>query len=228
MTHHAIILAWVAVVAALATGYAVLLLGGPLPRLWRPLLAWLAVGLAGWLYLMLRLTAARRRLVGFLRRLLAGDYETGMRQRDRFPDEVTGMARLANQLGQQLQAYDTLRAERVALSSRALDLLHREVSEPVLLADTEKEFFRLNPAAQEFLGTEKETLGFDALRAQPANQAFMNLVRKASEQDKQDDAAVVPLQVMPGREPREVRIRVRPLKNKKEEVGLVVILLAAG
>ncbi|MBU1694731.1 MAG: hypothetical protein KKC51_12305 [Verrucomicrobia bacterium] len=227
MYYHAIILAWFGVLASLATGYAVLFLCENQPRLWLPLILLLALGFFSWLYLMLRLTAARRRLTGFLRRLLAGDYETGMRQRARFPDEVTGLADLANQLAERLQAYDALRAERVAFSYRALDLLHQQVAEPILLADIEKEVFRLNPAAKQFLDMEKDTVAFDALRAQSANQAFMDLFHEAAEKEKSGKNGVVPMQIMPGRDPLEVQVRIWPLKNKKEQVGLAVVMLAA-
>lgn len=180
----------------------------------------------GFAFLTVRVSLFRRKLVCFLRQLLGGNYEAGVRPSERIKDEVSALEDLVNKLADQLRTYDALRAERVATSARALDLLLWEVSCPVIAADIPKTALRLNSAAREMLAVEQETYSFEAMKNQTENTPLMQALDRVCGERKVAENLDVGIR-LPGREQTtELAARFVPVKSRDETVNLVFIFLS--
>ena len=183
------------------------------------------VGIAAWLYLGLRLAGFRRRLLLLLGRLAAGEYDSGIKTR-RLPDEVRDLEERLNRVVAQLARYDVLRAARVALSYRTLDLVHRNAGVPMMIADAGKETLRFNPQAQALLGIDADRLDFETLRAQKGNAPFYERLMRVIHESKAETEAAFELQMPGSRESRRVMARIMPVKDHEENVQSALIMLS--
>ena len=122
-----------------------------------------AIGMLCWAYLTIRIIGFRVRLFNFLRQMLAGEYEAGIRTRHRFADEISRLEALTNKFAERLQTYDRLRADRVSIHARAFDLLLDRSAEQLAAIDLQQEVFLFNSSAQKALGIERKSFSFESM-----------------------------------------------------------------
>jgi nitrogen fixation/metabolism regulation signal transduction histidine kinase len=178
------------------------------------------------IYFSLRLLVFRRRLANCLRRMRQGEYTTGIHQVEWLADDVTALTALTNETVERLAFYDELRADRVALHSRALETVLRTVEMAVMVADTEARTLRLNASLQRAFGINRETFAFEEIERQPENERFVKLFMLGVYKDKTVVDGAAQLQLLASRGVRQVEVRVVPLKDRKEQVRFAVIFIA--
>jgi PAS domain-containing protein len=192
----------------------------------RVLLTLFAINLLCWGVLTARIFTFRKKLYHFLRLLLAGDYEAGIRTRRLLHDELSTLEDLANRLGERLREYDRLRADRVAVTARALDLTVRNSSELLVTADPEKESLIFNPAAQKQLGISGKSWSFESVFKPEANAAFARLFTRAVSGSKTNTEGSCQLQ-LPGMEQAvALHVLILPLRDRGETVRFLLITLS--
>jgi len=189
-------------------------------------IALLAAFLVTALFFTVRLPVFRRRLANCLRRMHEGEYTTGVRQVEWLADDVTALTALTNQTVERLALYDELRADRVALHSRALEAVLRTVEMAVIVADTEARTLRLNVSLQRAFGINRETFSFEEIERQPENEAFVKLFMQGVYRDKTVVDGAAQLQLLASRGVRQVEMRVVPLKDRREQVRMAVVFMA--
>jgi len=191
---------------------------------------WMVAGLLGislfcWIYLTARMTGFRQRLLHFLSQLLKGDYETGIHMGTAFRDEFYPIEDTANRLVERLRIYDRLRADRVSIHARVLDLILRQVKEPLITADVEKEVFVFNPAAQKALGIERKSFSFESVLKPAANQSFHSLFKEVVSGRKVNTEGTCLLQLPGMHEPLRIGLELLPLRDRDEIVRFAVLSL---
>lgn len=182
-----------------------------------------ALGMLCWGYLSLRLIGFRVRLFNFLRQLIAGDYEAGIRTRRRFTDEVSRLEALANRLSERLQTYDRLRANRVSIQARAFDLILDRSAEQLAAIDVQQEVFLLNPAAQKALGIERKNFSFESVLKPDINAEFKDLFNDAVTGRKVRTEGFSWLQLPGMSDPVYVGLQFTPLRDRDEEVCFALL-----
>lgn len=187
------------------------------------LLALSALFLLCWIYLSLRLFGFRKRMFLFLRRLLAGDYESGIKTRERFTDEISQLEALSNQVAERVQTYDRLRADRVSIHARALDLLLIQAKDGLITANAEKEIFLLNPVAQKILGVTRKSFSFESVLKPSTNKSFDKLFQNAFTGRKVNTDGRCFLQLPGMSEPVEISCLMMPLRDRDETVRFAVL-----
>jgi PAS domain-containing protein len=185
--------------------------------------AFFTLGMLCWGYLTVRFIGFRVRLFNFLRQMLAGDYEAGIRTRRRFRDEVSRLEALSNRLAERLQAYDHLRAERVSIQSRAFDMLLDRSAEPLAAVDVKQEIFLLNPAAQKALGIERKNFSFESVLKPDINCEFRDLFNDAVSGRKIHNEGFSWLQLPGMSDPVYVGVEFTPLRDRDEEVRFALL-----
>jgi PAS domain-containing protein len=183
------------------------------------------LGLLCWSYLTVRIVGFRIRLFAFLRQLLAGDYEAGIRTRRRFTDEISRLEGLANRLAERLFAYDRLRAERVSIQSRAFDLLLDHTAEPLAAVDVQQEAFLFNPAAQKALGIERKNFSFESVIKPDINAEFRDLFNDSVSGRKIRTEGFSWLQLPGMSDPVYIGIAFLPLRDRDEEVRFALLTI---
>jgi PAS domain-containing protein len=196
--------------------------GHPAVRAALPLfVAALALTLA----VLVRLARFRRRLFRLVRRLLAGDYETGIGAgRARPADEVTTLERLLDRLTDQLREYDVLRAARIRAVQRALDLLLRHMAQPAMLFDVRREIMECNPRWREMFDIAQQSVSLSSLEHLPANAPFLKLLRQAVVEEKGRQQASVCVQMLPHESPCEIDLRIVPVKSGDGDIPFALVL----
>lgn len=187
--------------------------------------AFFALGILCWSYLTLRLIGFRMRLFKFLRLLLANDYETGIRTRRRFTDEISRMEGLANRVAERLRTYDRLRADRVSIHARAFDLLLDRSAEPLAAIDIQQEVFLLNPAAQKSLGIERKSFSFESVLKPDINHELRDLFNDAVLGRKTLTEGFSWIQLPGMSDPVYVGVQFTPLRDKDEAVRFAILSL---
>lgn len=166
------------------------------------------------------------RLRRFLRQLLAGNYEAGIRVSGS-RDEIQTLERNLEKLGQQLRTYDKLRADRVRTVHLLLDLVMEQVSQPFLLIDVKKGLIELNPSFQAQFNAGQRKYNLSALTKIETNNPFSLLLEKASDTDKTAQEGRVPLHFPGSSSPGTLDGRFYPVKNAQGEVDLVLVACRA-
>jgi PAS domain-containing protein len=221
-------LLWIAVVAALLGTATLALAAAPGATAWVAL-GTAAVGACAWTYISIRLLTFQRGLTGFLRNLIAVNYETGIRTSSALPDEVTALTALCNQLAENLRAFDALCGNRIALSHRALDLVHQLATDPILLLYIDRQALQLNHAFQALMGCEKRRFAFEAVKSISGNAPFFSILAALVEERGGDMQAETRLRLPGGHEAVALRLRFTPIKDGSEKVQVVVaVALPAG
>jgi PAS domain-containing protein len=182
-----------------------------------------SVNLLGWCYLSIRVFGFRKRLFNFLRLLLAGDYEAGIRTRQKHTDEVSRLEDLANQVADRLRTYDRLRAARVSIHSRVLDLILVHSKEGIITANVEKETFVFNPVAQKILGVTRKSFSFESVLKPSANETFTKLFNQAVSGRKVNTEGLCFLQLPGMRAPARLSFLMMPLRDRDETVRFAVL-----
>lgn len=183
------------------------------------------VFIAGWAYLGTRIFGFRKRLFHFLRRLLANDYEAGIRTHPRVSDEISELERLANKLSDQLRTYDRLRADRVSIHARALDLVLLCAKDALISANIEKNTFTFNPAAQKRLGITRKNFSFESVLKPKSNLSFQLLFEKAVHGRKVNTEGHCQLQLPGMNTPHPVDLFLMPLRDRDENVRFALLSL---
>ena len=191
---------------------------------WSLLLPVLFLG-AGWIYLTIRLAGFSKRFFFFLRRILAGDYEAGIRPRLHVLDEVSKLETLANEVAERLRIYDRLRADRVSIRARALDLTLIQSQRKLISADLEKETFIFNPAAQHKLGIERKSFSFESVLKSEANASFSLLFQQATEGRKVNTDGQTTLQLPGMQSPVSLSLQIMPLRDRDETVRFALLTI---
>ncbi|MFA7257131.1 MAG: hypothetical protein WC047_06125 [Kiritimatiellales bacterium] len=181
------------------------------------------LGLLCWSYLTLRIVGFRIRLFKFLRLLLANDYESGIRTRRRFTDEVSRLEGLANRVAERLQAYDRLRADRVSIHARAFDMLLDRSAEPLSAIDLHQEVFLLNPAAQKALGIERKSFSIESVLKPDINHEFRDLFNDAVLGRKTLTEGFSWLQLPGMSDPVYIGVQITPLRDRDEAVRFALL-----
>jgi len=226
MKRYLVRILWIAELGCLTLGYTILLrICAPSALVYTALLALFFLGLLSWVYITLRIFAFNKKLIRFVKQLLAGNYEVGMEISFPFEDEVARLEKLVNGLGERLRAYDTLRMEKVGFNYRALDLIYRTVSQGIIIADIENRTFRLNPVVQSLFEVEQAYITFDSIEQQEENKPFMDLLIDVIERQKIQKEGTVTLQLPVRRTKRELLVIITPLKDKRETVRLAIIFV---
>ena len=226
MTSHILTILWISLPLCWLTAALIAWTNAPSP------FNWVAAGLLGicllcWTYLTVRIAGFRRRIATFLDRVLKGDYETGIRLGTAFRDELYPVEETANRLVERLRIYDRLRADRVSIHARALDLILRQVKEPLITADVEKEVFVFNPAAQKALGIERKSFSFESVLKPAANQSFGNLFKQVISGRKVNTDGTCLIQLPGMTEPRRIGLELLPLRDRDETVRYAVLILTS-
>ncbi|MFC1596093.1 hypothetical protein ACFL4D_02265 [Candidatus Margulisiibacteriota bacterium] len=182
-----------------------------------------ALSIFSWFFVTARLAFFKNKLTNILRFILAGDYERGIKLSGTYEDEVTSLAKLVNQVAERLGAYDKLRAERVAFSYKAIDIIYRTVEEGLIIANIDKKTFQFNPVIRKIFDVEQENISFEALQKQTENQNFMAIFDQIVNVEKVPQTATVQIQ-LPVRESKQrLQLNLVPVKDNKEKVKLVLI-----
>jgi len=182
-----------------------------------------ALGILCWSYLTVRIIGFRVRLFNFLRQMLSGNYEAGIRTRHRFTDEISRLEALSNRLAERLQAYDHLRAERVSIQSRAFEMLLDRSAEPLAAVDVQQEVFLLNPAALKVLGIERKKFSFESILKPDINVEFRDLFNDAISGRKIHNEGFSWLQFPGMIDPVYVGVEFTPLRDRDEEVRFALL-----
>jgi PAS domain-containing protein len=182
-----------------------------------------AVHLLCWSYLSVRLFGFRKRLRNFLRLLLAGDYDAGIRTRKKHTDELSALEELANQVAERIRTYDSLRAARVSIHSRALDLLLLQSKDGLITANVEKEIFSFNPVAQKILGVTRKSFSFESVLKPKANETFGKLFNRAVNGRKTNTEGPCFLQLPGMQQPARISLLIMPLRDRDETVRFALL-----
>lgn len=183
----------------------------------------LAGALLVYLFLGWRLYGFRYRVHALLRRLVAGDYEAGLRESGWWRDDIAELEELFNKLTEQLRQYDELRTRRIRQLRMTLDLILEHTEEPMVLFDVDKGDLMFNAAMSGVLDTARQTVPLSTLKNIEANTSFVELLTRAIEEEKSAQEDRVSIQ-FPGRDTlTETDVRVIPFKDKDESIPLAVI-----
>ncbi len=189
-------------------------------------ISWIGVlGFVFWGYLALRLGSFSSKFRKFSRQIIDGNYETGIRPSRFLRDEAHSLETLVNKIADRLRFFDALRAEKVALSTRARELMHERSSESIVFADIDAAVFRFNKTARAFFGVDQETLSFDAIEKQPENAAFVAFFRNAVERYKVPREERITISLPARGAAREALAEIIPIKDREEKVRLALIFL---
>ena len=184
-----------------------------------------ALGLAFWLYVTVRAWLYKRKFELFARHLLDGDYETGIQTHRFSRDEMRTLADLTNRIADRLRQFDKLRAERVALSTRAREIIHERSDKAVIFADFDAAVFRFNEAARRLFGIDQESMSFESIENRPENSEFTEFFRNAVEREKVASETRLKL-ALPVRDiAREITAEIVPVKDGEENVRIALIFL---
>jgi len=184
-----------------------------------------AIGLAFWLYVTVRVWLFKRKFEMFAKHLLDGNYETGIQTHRFSRDEMRVLADLTNRIADRLRQYDKLRAERVALSTRAREILHERSDKAVIVAEFDGATFRFNEAARRLFGMDQETMSFESIENRLENREFTDFFRNAVEKEKVAFEARFKL-TLPVRDiTREIAAEIVPIKDSGENVKIALIFL---
>ncbi|MBU0672580.1 MAG: PAS domain-containing protein [Candidatus Margulisbacteria bacterium] len=184
------------------------------------------VGLATWVFLTLRLGMFKRQLVNLIRRILAGDYDTGVSEARWLGDEVTGLGILINKMVSQLNIYDKLRVGKIGLYHRLVELISANVERGIILVDADRQVLLLNTAVQKLFGIEQEKMTFESIEKQENNKEFLPLFKDLVENGKVIDTCTVDLQLPIRNARKRVCLKMAPLKDQDEKVRLALIFVA--
>jgi nitrogen fixation/metabolism regulation signal transduction histidine kinase len=183
-------------------------------------------------FLVLLLIAGRlirfgARARSLLRRLVSGDYESGIRVTRFCKDEVNELEALFNRLVEQLRQYDDLRSTRIRQLRMTLDLVVKHTAEPMILLDVEKGVLNFNPAVSEIIGNDRQSVSLDTLRKLEANRVFGELLTRATAEEKTVQVGDIELQ-LPGQDtPKKVNARVIPYKEKAGNIPFAILFIRA-
>jgi len=184
----------------------------------------LTAGLGLLIYVAVRVARFSRRLRGFLKLLLVGNYEVGMTTSVTRADEVSDLDRHLEKLAEQLRTYDALRASRVQQCQRSLDLITEHTVQPMIILDVEKETLESNPAMRLLLDITTQTVSLKAIEKIPTNKDFMAMIHRAVDSEKTVQEGLIHVQFPAKDSQKRMLIRMLPLKDRGEVVHSLIML----
>ncbi|MDD4857178.1 MAG: hypothetical protein PHD74_03630 [Candidatus Krumholzibacteria bacterium] len=225
MFKNSIAFAWLALSICYVTGYFLLIkelnAAGRFDWvLWPGIL-----GLLILIYITARLLVFERRLKNFTKNIIAGEYRTGIKAHRFMHDEVGELAALLNLAADRLRLYDALRAEKVAINTRAREIMFAETRAAVIIADVDERLFHFNPAAQGLFAVEQEEMTFDSIEKRPENAAFVEFFRDTVEREKVSREADLGITIPIRATTRGAHALIVPIKDREEKVRLALIFL---
>ncbi len=176
-----------------------------------------------WIYLSLRVLRFKRRLINYLRRLLSGDYSTGIHHVSWIQDEITIITNLATKVAQHLETYDNLRADRTALSLRALEVLFRRASRKIIMADFDKSTFKFTKSLQQAFGVEQDTFSFKVIEKQSNNERFFRQFLLAAMKEAQVKEFSATLELPIRQSSLDLKFKFVPIKDRSEKVRIAFL-----
>ncbi|MCD6233499.1 MAG: hypothetical protein DRP86_00050 [Candidatus Neomarinimicrobiota bacterium] len=176
-----------------------------------------------WIYLTLRIFRFNKRLVNYFRRLLSGDFSTGIHDISWIDDEITLITNLATKVAEHLETYDTLRADRTALSLRALEVLFRRASRKIIMADFDKSVFKFTKPLQQAFGVEQDIFSFNVIEKQPNNERFFRQFLLAALKDAQVKEFTATLELPIRNSSLELKFKFVPIKDRSEKVRIAFL-----
>ena len=194
--------------------------------LYVPIIILFGLGMVLWLIATIRTLIFKKKLLTFINRLINGDYKAGIKIDPRANDAITRIAKLFNKLADHIRTYDALRAQSVNFNFRALDLLFRNSHEGIIIAEMEKKSFKLNKSAQTIFDIENANMSFDSIEKQKENKEFTELLKTAIEEGKYYKEGKVTIKLPIRNLTRKLLVKIFPLKDKEEDVKLIIIFLS--
>ncbi|MDK2976902.1 MAG: hypothetical protein PWP06_1377 [Candidatus Marinimicrobia bacterium] len=179
--------------------------------------------IALWVYLTLRIFHFNKRLINYFRRLLSGDFSTGIHDVSWINDEISFITHLATRVAEHLKTYDVLRADRTALSLRALEVLFRRASRKIIMADFDKSIFKFTKSLQHAFGVEQDTFSFNVIEKQPNNERFFRQFLLAAIKDAQVKEFAATLELPIRKSSLELKFKFVPIKDRSEKVRIAFL-----
>lgn len=213
-------IAWVTVLLALLAGAAAGASHGGAALV--SCVACAAIGAGCWLFVTLRLKRFTRGLHRFLRHLLASDYETGMRAGGTADGELAELTLMCNRLAGQLRTYDVLRADRVCLTHRAMDVILQSTEKAIFLYDVPQQAMRINGPLQRLLGSDKTRFARDTLRDLEGNAPFFATLDALVAQKATENQVDTRLRLPGSSAAATLTVRFFPIKGARESVNMLV------
>ena len=176
-----------------------------------------------WIYLTYRIFPFKKRLINYFRRLLVGDFSTGIHDVPWVNDELTLLTHLATKVAEHLEAYDRLRADRTALSVRALVVLFRRASRKIIMADFDKAVFKFTKSLQRAFGVEQDTFSFNVIEKQKNNERFFRQFLLAAVKDAQAKEFTALLELPIRQSSLELKFKFVPIKDRSEKVRIAFL-----
>jgi PAS domain-containing protein len=227
MTRHLLKLCWLGILISLLVGLASLLLACS-PSRDMALAAGMSftlIGMGSLIFFTYRLVRFRGRLERFVRQLLNGNYEVGIPTAKGIQDELANQEALLNQLAAQLETYDNLRADRVAVMARMLDAVLRNVPCGIMVVDIKTQTIKVNSPGQALFQLSEEEVPLKAVQNLPENDGFMSLFEGIAAKTQTADEFHGPLKLSSRTEEKTISAKMLPIKGHDENVSFVVILL---
>jgi nitrogen fixation/metabolism regulation signal transduction histidine kinase len=225
MFKNSLTFAWFGLIACYAAGYVLLFrelhVGGRFDWILLPG----ALGFLFWIYVGIRLFFLRRGLTSFANNIIAGEYETGIELNRLQRDETAALARLINRVADRLRLYDALRAEKVAINTRAREVMFEETSSAVILADVDEQLFHFNSAARDLFAVDQEEMTFASIEKRPENAVFDEFFRDTIEREKVPREADFEITIPIRASTKGTHALIVPIKDKEEKVRLALIFL---
>jgi PAS domain-containing protein len=224
--NHVLKILWVFLFIYLSLDFWLLFRNPCLPRAAQiPLIIASILAMIGWLYITIRMFLFKTRLRRLLKLIFEGNYDAGMKDDDMLADELCSMNNFINKVVARLKENDGLRAEKVELKSRALELVSRMTVDGIMVADIEARNFQLNPVVQEMFGLKLEQLDFDAIEKRPANAAFFKAFWNAVKHERVPKETDVSLQLPIRDTTHEITATILPIKDRTETVKIAIIFV---
>jgi hypothetical protein len=190
-------------------------------------IAWLGpLGFACAVYLAARMVTFYVKYTRFSKRLLEGNYQSGIQAHRFSRDEVRALADLTNKVADRLRLYDVLRAERVAINVRAREIIHERTDGAVVIADVDEGTFLLNPPARAFFGIEQESMSIESIVKRPENDQFTRIYLAAVDRDKVPHTSQFTITLPARNITREIDADIVPVKDREEKVRFVLMFLS--
>ncbi len=174
-------------------------------------------------YITLRAFRFHRRLIKYFRRLLTGDFSTGIHDISWINDEITLLTEMATNTASHLDTYDRLRADRTALSLRALDVLFRRASRKIIMADMDKSQFKFTKTLQKAFNVDQDIFSFASIENQKNNEHFFRQFLLAAIKDAQVKDFSARLELPVRESALDLNFKFVPIKDKSEKVRIAFL-----
>lgn len=179
--------------------------------------------IALFIYITLRIFRFKRRLTNYFRRLISGNYSTGIHEVSWIHDEITLLTDMATKVAEHLDTYDRIRADRTALSLNALDILFKRASRKIIMADMDKSVFKFTKSLQESFGVNQESFSFNVIEKQKRNEHFFRQFMIAALKERQNTDFSATFELPIRESALDLDFKFVPIKDKTEKVRIAFL-----